>query len=118
MAYSSNACATGQVSSGDFLSGLLIFVEIDEVRQTAELARITIDGDGIHAMRESLSAVLALIDTLSDEGLEEIEPLGHSLDISQHLRADEVSEKDRREAIQAVAPRVTEGLYLVPKVIE
>ncbi|HMQ74334.1 MAG TPA: Asp-tRNA(Asn)/Glu-tRNA(Gln) amidotransferase subunit GatC, partial [Rubrivivax sp.] len=34
------------------------------------------------------------------------------------LRDDVVSEPDQREACQRGAPRVEDGLYLVPKVIE
>jgi aspartyl-tRNA(Asn)/glutamyl-tRNA(Gln) amidotransferase subunit C len=34
------------------------------------------------------------------------------------LRQDAVTEIDRREQFQAVAPQVEAGLYLVPKVIE
>ena len=34
------------------------------------------------------------------------------------LRADEATETDRREAYQKAAPAVSQGLYLVPKVIE
>jgi aspartyl-tRNA(Asn)/glutamyl-tRNA(Gln) amidotransferase subunit C len=34
------------------------------------------------------------------------------------LREDRVTETDRREAYQSVAPAVQGGLYLVPKVIE
>ena len=33
-------------------------------------------------------------------------------------RADVVSETNQREAYQAIAPAVENGLYLVPKVIE
>jgi aspartyl-tRNA(Asn)/glutamyl-tRNA(Gln) amidotransferase subunit C len=47
-----------------------------------------------------------------------IEPMSHALDVVQRLRPDEVSESDRREAHQLVAPAVEAGLYLVPKVIE
>jgi aspartyl-tRNA(Asn)/glutamyl-tRNA(Gln) amidotransferase subunit C len=36
----------------------------------------------------------------------------------QPLRADAVTEPDRRAAYQAVAPAVEGGLYLVPRVIE
>jgi aspartyl-tRNA(Asn)/glutamyl-tRNA(Gln) amidotransferase subunit C len=51
-----------------------------------------------------------------------VEPLAHPLDAllagGQRLRPDEVTESDRRDACQAVAPAVDGGLYLVPKVIE
>ena len=45
-------------------------------------------------------------------------PLDARLPEGQRLRPDEVTETDRREAYQAVAPAVQDGLYLVPKVIE
>ena len=47
-----------------------------------------------------------------------VEPMAHAQDLSQRLRADKVTETDRRESYQAVAPEVEDGLYLVPQVIE
>jgi aspartyl-tRNA(Asn)/glutamyl-tRNA(Gln) amidotransferase subunit C len=44
--------------------------------------------------------------------------MAHPLDAVQRLRADEVSEPDQRAALQAIAPAVQDGLFLVPKVIE
>jgi aspartyl-tRNA(Asn)/glutamyl-tRNA(Gln) amidotransferase subunit C len=44
--------------------------------------------------------------------------MANPLDATQRLRADEVTEYDRREAFQAIAPAVENGLYLVPKVID
>jgi aspartyl-tRNA(Asn)/glutamyl-tRNA(Gln) amidotransferase subunit C len=38
--------------------------------------------------------------------------------VVQRLRPDQVTETNRREAFQAVAPEAEQGLYLVPKVIE
>jgi aspartyl-tRNA(Asn)/glutamyl-tRNA(Gln) amidotransferase subunit C len=40
------------------------------------------------------------------------------LDLAQRLRADEITESDRHDLYQSVAPAVEDGLYLVPKVIE
>ena len=42
----------------------------------------------------------------------------HAQDMSLRLRADEVTETDRRDEYQQVAPAVEKGLYLVPRVIE
>ena len=39
-------------------------------------------------------------------------------ELVQRLRADSVTETDRREAFQAISPDVESGLFLVPKVIE
>jgi aspartyl-tRNA(Asn)/glutamyl-tRNA(Gln) amidotransferase subunit C len=45
-------------------------------------------------------------------------PLDAQLPEGQRLRPDQVTEKDRRDDYQAVAPATQDGLYLVPKVIE
>jgi len=44
--------------------------------------------------------------------------MSHALDVVQPLRPDAVTEPDQRAALQAGAPAVEDGLYLVPKVIE
>jgi aspartyl-tRNA(Asn)/glutamyl-tRNA(Gln) amidotransferase subunit C len=38
--------------------------------------------------------------------------------MSQRFRADEVTEENERDDIQKNAPKVENGYYLVPKVIE
>jgi aspartyl-tRNA(Asn)/glutamyl-tRNA(Gln) amidotransferase subunit C len=47
-----------------------------------------------------------------------IEPMSHAQDVSLRLRDDMVTEPDQRELFQSIAPKVENGLYLVPKVIE
>jgi aspartyl-tRNA(Asn)/glutamyl-tRNA(Gln) amidotransferase subunit C len=44
--------------------------------------------------------------------------MSHPLELVQRLRPDEVTQADRHELYQSVAPAVEQGLYLVPKVIE
>ena len=44
--------------------------------------------------------------------------MAHAQDISTRLREDIVTEIDQREALQANAPAVENGLFLVPKVID
>jgi aspartyl-tRNA(Asn)/glutamyl-tRNA(Gln) amidotransferase subunit C len=44
--------------------------------------------------------------------------MANPLDATQRLRPDEVTQSNRRDAFQAIAPAVENGLYLVPKVIE
>jgi aspartyl-tRNA(Asn)/glutamyl-tRNA(Gln) amidotransferase subunit C len=90
----------------------------DQIRRIARLARIAIRPDESAAVAERLNRVLGLIDEMRAVDTTGIEPMSHALDVVQRLRADEVTETDRREAYQAMAPAVEEGLYLVPKVIE
>ncbi|HWA39676.1 MAG TPA: Asp-tRNA(Asn)/Glu-tRNA(Gln) amidotransferase subunit GatC [Burkholderiales bacterium] len=94
----------------------------DQVRRIARLARIAVSGEESAAVIDRLNKVLGLVDQLLEVDTTGIEPMAHPLDAhlpgGQLLRADEVTEIDRRDAHQAVAPAVQDGLYLVPKVIE
>jgi aspartyl-tRNA(Asn)/glutamyl-tRNA(Gln) amidotransferase subunit C len=47
-----------------------------------------------------------------------VTPMAHPLHMRQRLRPDQVTEPDRRDRYQAIAPAIEDGLYLVPKVIE
>ena len=94
----------------------------EQVRRIARLARIAIRPEDYAAVVERLNRVLALVDEMRAVDTSGIEPMSHALDVhlqaGQRLRPDEVTETDRREPYQSVAPAVEGGLYLVPKVIE
>ena len=90
----------------------------DQVRRLARLARIAIRPDEAAAVVDRLNRVLGLIDEMRRVDTSGIEPMAHPVDAVQRLRTDAVTEDDRRESYQSVAPAVEGGLYLVPKVIE
>jgi aspartyl-tRNA(Asn)/glutamyl-tRNA(Gln) amidotransferase subunit C len=97
-------------------------LSLDQVQRIAALARIAVSAEEAHEVALQLSRVLELIDQMQAQDTGGIEPMAHALDgrlpVAQRLRADEVTEPDRREQYQACAPAVEQGLYLVPKVIE
>jgi aspartyl-tRNA(Asn)/glutamyl-tRNA(Gln) amidotransferase subunit C len=90
----------------------------DQVRRLARLARIAIRPEESAAVVERLNRVLALVDEMRRVETAGIEPMAHPVDAGQRMRPDSVTEPDRRELYQSVAPAVEGGLYLVPKVIE
>lgn len=94
----------------------------DQIHRIARLARIAVGEAEADAVRERLNRVLGLIDEMQRVDTSGVEPMAHALEAyvpgGQRLRADEVTEADRHDAFQAVAPAVERGLYLVPKVIE
>ena len=90
----------------------------DDVRRIARLARIAITEEESTQVLERLNRVLALIDEMRAVDVSGVEPMAHAQEISQRLREDKVTESDRHELYQSVAPAVEGGLYLVPKVIE
>ena len=102
-----------------FLSGLYsMAIEQDDIEKIAELARIRIDQGQIGQVTQRITEILRMVDQLQAVDTSEVQPMANPLDATQILRPDEVSESNRREAFQAIAPAVEDGLYLVPKVID
>jgi aspartyl-tRNA(Asn)/glutamyl-tRNA(Gln) amidotransferase subunit C len=93
-------------------------IDRSDVERIAHLARLELNEQDIPAYTENLSSILNLIDEMQQIDTDGVEPLAHPLDAVQRLRADEVTELNQRDKLQAVAPAVEEGLFLVPKVIE
>ncbi|MBU1330523.1 MAG: Asp-tRNA(Asn)/Glu-tRNA(Gln) amidotransferase subunit GatC [Gammaproteobacteria bacterium] len=93
-------------------------LERTEVEKIAHLARLGLNEGEIPSTTETLNSILGLIDQMQAVDTTGIEPLAHPLEATQRLRADQVTENNQRDAYQAIAPAVENGLYLVPKVIE
>ncbi|PWV58390.1 Asp-tRNA(Asn)/Glu-tRNA(Gln) amidotransferase subunit GatC [Plasticicumulans acidivorans] len=93
-------------------------LEPSQVAKIAHLARLAIDESAAPAYANNLSAILELVEQMNAIDTTGVEPLAHPLDMHQRLRADAVTETDRRDEFQAIAPATAAGLYLVPKVIE
>jgi aspartyl-tRNA(Asn)/glutamyl-tRNA(Gln) amidotransferase subunit C len=89
-----------------------------DVRKVARLARLAMDDAEIETARTQLSGIFDLISEMQAVNTSGIEPMSHAQDVSQRLRADEVTESNQRDAFQVIAPQVEHGLYLVPQVIE
>jgi aspartyl-tRNA(Asn)/glutamyl-tRNA(Gln) amidotransferase subunit C len=90
----------------------------EQVNTVAWLARLAIDGDKVEAYAHDLSSIFGFVEQMGCVDTESVAPLAHPLDQTQRLRPDRVSESDRRDTFQALAPLTEAGLYLVPKVIE
>ena len=93
-------------------------LERSDVEKIAHLARLGLTESEIPQTTATLNNILGLIDAMQAVDTSGIEPLAHPLEATQRLRADQVTEQNQREAYQAIAPAVENGLYLVPKVIE
>lgn len=90
----------------------------EQVRQVAQLARLAMQPEQAEHYARQLTNILDMVGQLAQARTEGVEPMAHPLDMHQRLRADVVTEPDRRETFQAIAPATDNGLYLVPKVIE
>ncbi|MDX8378268.1 MAG: Asp-tRNA(Asn)/Glu-tRNA(Gln) amidotransferase subunit GatC [Mariprofundales bacterium] len=89
-----------------------------DVHKTAMLARIRLtdtEADTLGPQLERLMEYIALLQTYNTDG---VMPMAHPHDAAMPLRADVVTNSNRRDTLQAVAPNVEAGLFVVPKVIE
>lgn len=91
---------------------------MEDVKRIAHLARIRVDADEPARYQAELNGILGLIEQMQAVDTAGIEPMAHARDVYQRLRADTVTESDRRETYLALAPLTEAGLFLVPKVIE
>jgi aspartyl-tRNA(Asn)/glutamyl-tRNA(Gln) amidotransferase subunit C len=89
-----------------------------EVKAIARLARIQINDSEIPVLAVQLSRILELVAQMNAVDTTSVEPLAHPLELVARRRPDVVTETDKREAMQASAPAVHQGYYLVPRVIE
>ncbi|MDD5274855.1 MAG: Asp-tRNA(Asn)/Glu-tRNA(Gln) amidotransferase subunit GatC [Methylovulum sp.] len=90
----------------------------DDVNKIAHLARLGIDDQDMGSYTKDLSGMLELMARMGELDTSGVEPMAHPLDQVQRLRPDVVTETNQRDHFQAIAPKVEDGLYLVPKVIE
>ena len=90
----------------------------EQVQQIAMLARLQVDDNDIDEVAAKLSDIVDFVDQLQAVPTDEVVPMAHPLHQTQRLRADKVTDEDRRDEFQANAAAVRDGLYLVPKVID
>ncbi len=90
----------------------------DQVQHIAMLARLKLSEDEYAESVEKLSKIVDFVDQLSQADTSGVVPMAHPLDAAQRLRPDAVTEVVDRDRYQANAAAVSDGLYLVPKVIE
>lgn len=89
-----------------------------DVKKVAMLARIRLTDIEADELGPQLGGILGYIEKLSEVNTEGVAPTAHPHDAAMPLRANVVTNSNRRDALQAIAPRVESGLYVVPKVIE
>ena len=89
-----------------------------DLSKVAQLARVQITEEEMDDIEGRITEILRLIDQMQSVDTTSIIPMSHPLDGKQILRSDMVSEENNRDELQKLAPKVENGLFLVPKVIE
>jgi aspartyl-tRNA(Asn)/glutamyl-tRNA(Gln) amidotransferase subunit C len=90
----------------------------DQVQHIATLARLQLEKGEFDDVVAKLSSIVDFVDQLQQAPTDDVVPMAHPMNQKQRLRPDVVTELNERDAIQANAPAIRDGFYLVPKVLE
>ncbi|RKW42649.1 MAG: Asp-tRNA(Asn)/Glu-tRNA(Gln) amidotransferase GatCAB subunit C [Moraxella sp.] len=90
----------------------------DDILTCARLSRLCIDTDTAQSYASDLQKILTMMSVLSSVDTDNVAPLANIHESCQPLRPDVADAQIDRDAYQAIAPSVQDGLYLVPQVIE
>ena len=91
------------------------------IARLSKLAQIDLPEQEATSLQKDLNGILDFIEVLSNANTNHVEPLLSTLELTQNTintRDDQITEPNQRETLQAIAPEVADGLYLVPEVIE
>ena len=89
-----------------------------QVRKVAKLARLELSEAEIGEFATQLSAILEYVEKMNHLDTENIEPLAHSLPVSNVFREDVPRDSIGAEAALANAPRRDEKFFLVPRILD
>ena len=90
----------------------------NEIEKIAHLARLSLAPDEAGKYAQELSQILDLVAQMELCNTEDVRPMAHPMDAVQRLRPDRVTEENQRDTFQTNAPAVSDGHYLVPRVLE
>ena len=91
-------------------------ITIKDVEHVAKLARLALTEEEKEKFAPQLNAVLEYVDELNEVDTTGIEPMAHSIKISNVMREDEVKQDFSREEMLKNAPEEEDGFFKVPKI--
>jgi aspartyl-tRNA(Asn)/glutamyl-tRNA(Gln) amidotransferase subunit C len=91
-----------------------------EVKHIAKLARLGLTEKEIEKFQKELSKILDYIEKLKEVDISEIEPTGHSIEINNVMREDEINQKikTKSEKLLALAPERKNGYLKVKSILK
>ncbi len=96
---------------------------LSDVKRIANLAQLHMDDAHAEVALTELNGIFALAEQMQAVDTTGVAPLSQPLaavlgNLPLRLREDQITEQNRRDDYQLPAPKVQDGLYLVPQVIE
>ena len=89
-----------------------------DISRLVKLARIELKPEEEVRLAPQLSEVLGYVDKLKELNVDDVEPTAHASPLSNVLRKDELGGALCRDDVLRNAPKCSNGLFVVPKIVE
>lgn len=89
----------------------------EEVLKIAGLARLEFKEEEVEKFRVQLNNILDYVEKLSEINVEGVEPLSHSVELSNAFREDVVKQSIPNKLAVENAPAEEDGAFIVPKIV-
>ena len=93
-------------------------VTAKDVKKIAKLSRLHVEDAQLQPIAEDLNGILGWIEQLGEVDVEGVEPMTSAVDMAAPLRADNVSDGGKRDAVLKNAPKSDDGFFVVPRSVE
>jgi len=93
-------------------------IDVEIVRKVARLAHIREDEERLPALAGELSTIMRWIEQLDEVDTDGVAPMTSAVAAALPMRDDQVTEGGDSASILANAPKVRDGFFVVPKVVE
>ncbi len=96
-------------------------IDIQTIKHLSKLTKLELSEETMSHFATSLTSISNFLDILSQANTDHVTPLLSTLELTEvsfPAREDFITEHNQRETLQAIAPKVDDGFYLVPEVIE
>lgn len=94
----------------------LVMVDVEEVKQVAENARINLEDEEAEKFSEEFEDILEVFDKLDEIDTEDVEPAFHPVDTDPETREDSQEETLSKEEVFANTENEEDGFFKGPSV--
>jgi aspartyl-tRNA(Asn)/glutamyl-tRNA(Gln) amidotransferase subunit C len=88
------------------------------IKKVAHLARLALSPEEEKQFGEQLGSILGYIEKLKEVDVTEVAPTAHAFPLVNVTRPDEIQQSLKPEETFLNAPAQSNGLFLVPKIVE
>lgn len=93
-------------------------IDDEMIEYVGILAKLSLSGEEKEKAKKDMEEMLDYIDTLNELDTGGVEPMSHTFPVYNVFREDVVTNGDEREKMQANAPKLKNGGFVVPRTVE